>query len=619
MKRRLLSLALALAGCAALSAPAAAEPEARGTLRWETVISPQYEDAEPFSEGLAAVKRDGKWGYIDTEGQTVIPFQYERAYDFSEGYAVVSPNIVEQNVYELANGNKIEYNYYDLGRVDADGNYVPFSYTDPQTAERSAVTVPDIFLPSELVYHNGFVCVTIPGLGGQLFAADGASLPLAGELDHAAGPMNEGLAPAEGRMEGLVGWVDAAGAVVHSFYMRSSGGNIDTFIAATLPFNRGLAPVWQCTTDWSSGESSYLLGFMDRNYRWAIEPQYTAYWRSDVYTDYALFGETGLAMVAKNGYYGAIDRRGEAVIPFRYEILGQSSEGRILFREGGKYGYLDAETLEVAVEAQFMNATMFKNGLAAVWDGRQVMLIDRGGRLYSDIPLDRSVYFQTNEDSTQVARAPEEYVVLRQGGLCGFARLEYAPPLPEAGEADDWALDELREAVNAGLVPARLQNLYRSGITREDFCALAVRTLCRATGKGLEALVREATGRPLAAWRGGRPFVDTNAEETVAAAALGIAGGRGDGIFDPYAGITRQEAAVMLRNTAKAAGAAVSGGGTGFADGAEIADWAREAVGFAASAGVMRGTAEDVFSPLGTYTREQSFMTALRLYRHLTR
>jgi hypothetical protein len=43
------------------------------------VIAPQYEDAAPFSEGLAAVKRDGRTGLVDRTGRVVVPFRYDRA------------------------------------------------------------------------------------------------------------------------------------------------------------------------------------------------------------------------------------------------------------------------------------------------------------------------------------------------------------------------------------------------------------------------------------------------------------------------------------------------------------------------------------------------------------
>jgi hypothetical protein len=45
-----------------------------------------------FSEGLARVELNGKWGYIDKEGKEVIPIKYDWARSFSEGLACVKLN-----------------------------------------------------------------------------------------------------------------------------------------------------------------------------------------------------------------------------------------------------------------------------------------------------------------------------------------------------------------------------------------------------------------------------------------------------------------------------------------------------------------------------------------------
>lgn len=58
----------------------------------ETVISDVYEDAKSFSEGLAAVKKDGKWGYINKKGEIVITPEYDTARSFKDGFAVVGNN-----------------------------------------------------------------------------------------------------------------------------------------------------------------------------------------------------------------------------------------------------------------------------------------------------------------------------------------------------------------------------------------------------------------------------------------------------------------------------------------------------------------------------------------------
>lgn len=49
----------------------------------EMRISPQYEEAKSFSNGLAAVKKNGRWGYIDLENEMVINLQFEDASDFN--------------------------------------------------------------------------------------------------------------------------------------------------------------------------------------------------------------------------------------------------------------------------------------------------------------------------------------------------------------------------------------------------------------------------------------------------------------------------------------------------------------------------------------------------------
>jgi len=53
------------------------------------VISFIYDDARNFSEGLAAVKLNYRWGFIDKIGEEVIPFRYLDVGKFSEGLARV--------------------------------------------------------------------------------------------------------------------------------------------------------------------------------------------------------------------------------------------------------------------------------------------------------------------------------------------------------------------------------------------------------------------------------------------------------------------------------------------------------------------------------------------------
>lgn len=51
-----------------------------------------YERVHEFSEGLASVRKDGRFGFINIKGENMIPFIYEFAGDFQYGHAVVKKN-----------------------------------------------------------------------------------------------------------------------------------------------------------------------------------------------------------------------------------------------------------------------------------------------------------------------------------------------------------------------------------------------------------------------------------------------------------------------------------------------------------------------------------------------
>lgn len=167
----------------------------------------------------------------------------------------------------------------------------------------------------------------------------------------------------------------------------------------------------------------------------------------------------------------------------------------------------------------------------------------------------------------------------------------YTPPA-------SWAASQVSAAISDGIVPASLQNSYPKPITRAEFCALAANFYEKYTG---QTVAREVH------------FTDTQDANVEKMATLGVVNGVGFNAFAPNQAITREQAAVILGNLAKAMGNPFPSSAPTFADNGSIASWATSQVGQVQAAGIMGGVGNNLFSPQGYYTREQSIVTIMRM------
>lgn len=162
-----------------------------------------------------------------------------------------------------------------------------------------------------------------------------------------------------------------------------------------------------------------------------------------------------------------------------------------------------------------------------------------------------------------------------------------------------WAIDSVEFLRRSGTVKGVGNNNYSPGgsITRGDFILMLVRAY------GFTA-------------SGGASYHDVPADSYYAeairiATALGIVQGY-NGYFNPTSPLSRQDAMVMIFNSLKAGGMAITNGLTAdfgaYYDGGQVASYAREAVGSLLRMSVVKGDGNGYLRPQGLLNRAEAAM-----------
>ena len=53
------------------------------------IVRPQYQDVLPYGESRAAVKKGNQWGFIDKHGKETVKPQYDTVWSYKDGRATV--------------------------------------------------------------------------------------------------------------------------------------------------------------------------------------------------------------------------------------------------------------------------------------------------------------------------------------------------------------------------------------------------------------------------------------------------------------------------------------------------------------------------------------------------
>jgi len=382
-KHLILSVTLLLALHGAVAQTTRTAPKA-GSFRTTPLTDDKYDNATDFSEGMAAVKVNGKWGFIDTTGKMVIapqfnPSQPQFNAHFSEGLVAVNTTSGLIAGKETNDPGSTRWGFADKsGKIVIPIKYEANYYSPPHFSEGLAVI------------SGRFIGTTIATFGLHSkygFIDKTGKLVIPQNYDDAS-DFYEGLASV--KVGEKYGFIDKTGKmVIPPTYDKPSyfkdgiaiveinhlGYAIDKqnkrLLAKGLeglnPFFEGLARF----------EENDRTGYIDMKGNVKIKP--TLEFGSEQSARLSYFSE-GLCQFEDGshalkdkygnfrGKFGYINKDGKTVIPAQYDYAGPFKNGIAIVSFGGYYGYID-KSGNFLLKPIYANAGYFIDGIARVSGG----------------------------------------------------------------------------------------------------------------------------------------------------------------------------------------------------------------------------------------------------------
>ena len=178
---------------------------------------------------------------------------------------------------------------------------------------------------------------------------------------------------------------------------------------------------------------------------------------------------------------------------------------------------------------------------------------------------------------------------------------------PEGDQPSDWAIEDVKAALAAGLVPESVANGGWLNPTSRLATADAIVLLIeKSTGKTIAQIASER-GWDLDA----NTFEDTDSKAVTFLKYAGVTTGVSNNYYDPDGTYTRAMIVTMIGRVAREFFGETMQGDNPFTD---VPDWAADYVGYAAEKGITRGVSADIFDSHGVLQNQQTAMFTYRAY-----
>jgi len=275
----------------------------------ENVFNQSYEDAYGFDAGVAPVKRNGRWKFINRQGQVISP-DYEEINELSDGLYVLKVK-GRYGALDRFGQNRVEARYDYLGNFSKG------------------------FAPYREAEKYGFV-----SLSGYVHKAEFDWISAFNENGIAVvrKPSGFGLLHRSGRivLETNYDQVLEAGNGVYILVKDKHYGfySAEGCFLSALEFDyaKENPPEYYVQKDWFRLVKNKSLALMDAN--GALRVNY------GVYEDCGFFNE-GLLRVKKKKKYGFVDRKLQTAIPYQYTWAEDFADSVALVKKGDLFEGID--------------------------------------------------------------------------------------------------------------------------------------------------------------------------------------------------------------------------------------------------------------------------------------
>jgi len=299
------------------------------------VIPLKFDDAWPFSEGLAPVRIGEDWGYIDKTGRVVIKPQFFSARNFSQGFSEVGiywegRRIIDSTIgyYSLIDksGRVITDHRLDVISGFSDGLARVRTKDDKDSyVDATGKIVLDNDAYSAFDFHNGRARFEIGyGPDSKTGYIDRSGRPVIPATFEGGEDFSEGLACVFNDRK--AGFIDVDGKIVIPLQYRSCGDFSEGLAAVLVNGNVGFidpfgAMVIQPKFAWNPGDvSRFSEGVAVVKVGESEMPTREGLRDVTIASDHSILSNS-------NGMFGVIDKAGKFIIPPKYVQIGDFHNG----------------------------------------------------------------------------------------------------------------------------------------------------------------------------------------------------------------------------------------------------------------------------------------------------